>query len=147
MSASRTRSAKTSRAAGCFRFRVTASLPRPRSSMDTDMSSGPRRAVLSPPAPTYGELLRAESPPVSGFSTLMTRAPSPASSRVAYGPASAVVRSTTVRPASGRSGTGTLLWSQCRLPGGSDAHQRHLVAVPGEPGLQADRAGDLFDVV
>ena len=42
-----------------------------------------------------------ESPPLLGFSILMTRAPRPAKRSVAYGPASAVVRSRTVFPSSG----------------------------------------------
>src|SRR5690606_34643339 len=59
------------------------------------------RRSCRPSDVTYGELFRDESPPRSGFSTLMTRAPRLARSRVAYGPARAVVRSMTVLPARG----------------------------------------------
>ncbi len=59
------------------------SLLRPRTIIDTDMSSGLVRRSCRPSAVTYGELFRDESPPRSGFSTLMTRAPRLASSSVA----------------------------------------------------------------
>ena len=65
------------------------------------MSFAPSRARCSPVSPTYGALLRDGSPP-AGFSTLITVAPSAPRSCVAYGPASAIVKSTTVIPSSGR---------------------------------------------
>ena len=60
-----------------------------------------------------------ESPP-AGFSTLITVAPSAPRSWVAYGPASAIVRSTTVIPSSGR---------------GSSGHRRHYLRLPEPNGV------------
>src|SRR5689334_1185027 len=54
----------------------------------------------------------------------MTRAPRPARSRVAYGPASAIVRSTTVTPASGGS-AGSLIGVLVLSLASADGHRRH----------------------
>src|SRR5690606_11412084 len=68
-------------------------------------------------------------------STLITRAPSPASSSVAYGPARAVARSITVRPARGRA-----------VGRAGSATQHHLAVLPGELGVQAGPPGDVGHV-
>ena len=75
-------------------------LLRKRFNAEIEMSSSLSRASFAPSAPRYGALVRLLSP-LSGFSILMTRAPKPASSNVAKGPASALVKSKTVRPAKG----------------------------------------------
>src|SRR5688572_19356560 len=100
MSAWRTNLANTSRAPGCFRLSVTPYLPRSLFRAETDTSSGCVRPSDTPSRPRYGGFCRHGSGD-SRFSILMTRAPRPARRNVANGPASASVRSSTVRPVSG----------------------------------------------